>query len=139
LIERLRPHLRTFRDEHGKELYDLLDAPLPDVDTPAQPRFLGEFDNMLLSYDDRTRIIADEHRARVFTENGIIRATVLVDGFVSGTWKIQRHRDTATLIIEPFEPLATKDRIALAEEGLRLLKFSAADAMTHDIQFVSPA
>jgi hypothetical protein len=66
------------------------------------PLFISEFDNMLLSYDDRTRIIADEHRPLVFTENGIIRAAILLDGFVSGIWKIEVKRGAAALIIEPF-------------------------------------
>ncbi|MFD0695761.1 winged helix DNA-binding domain-containing protein [Paenibacillus sp. GCM10027628] len=138
-VRRLRPHLRTFHDEHGSELFDLPDAPLPDADTPAPVRFLGEFDNMLLSFADRTRIMADEHRARVFTENGIIRAVILVDGFVRGIWKIEQKKGKATLIIELFASLSPEDREALSEEGGRLLAFAAAEAHSHDIRFVQPA
>jgi hypothetical protein len=138
VVERLRPRLRTFRDENGSELFDLPDAPLPSVDTPAPPRFLAEFENMLLSYADRTRIIADEHRQLVFTKNGIIRATVLVDGFVRGTWTIVRQRGTATLNIKPFASLSKQDCSSLEEEGARLLNFAAADADTHNILFVPP-
>ena len=132
MTERLRPQLRTFRDEHGNELLDLPDAPRPDPDTPAPPRFLPEYDNVLLSHADRTRIIADDHRRRVFT-----KGAVLVDGFARGTWTITRQRGTATLRIEPFAPLPTPDRIAVAEEGARLLTF-AADAHVHDVQVVPP-
>ncbi|GGD96097.1 winged helix DNA-binding domain-containing protein [Paenibacillus nasutitermitis] len=135
VIEPMRQGLRVFRDEQGRELFDLPDAPLPDPDTPAPPRFLAEFDNMLLSYADRSRIIADHYRPRVFTINGIIRATFLVDGQVRGIWRIERHRSGATLIIEPFEPLAGADREALVQEGRKLLSFAAADAAELDIQF----
>ncbi len=125
VTDRLRPHLSTFRDEHGRELFDLPDAPRPDPDAPAPPRFLPEFDNLILSHADRTRIIADDHRRVIASKNGMVPATVLVDGFVRGTWKTERTRGKAALVIEPFEPLARKDREALAEEGERLIRFMA--------------
>lgn len=133
VTERLRPRLRTFRDEHGRELFDLPDAPLPDPDTPAPPRFLPEYDNALLAHADRTRIIADHFRNRVFT-----KGAVLVDGFVGGTWKITRQRGSAQLRIDPFEPLPAQDRIALGEEGSRLLAFAAGDVQIHDVEFTAP-
>ena len=131
VTERLLPRLRTFRDEHGNELLDLPDAPLPDPDTPAPPRFLPEYDNALLSHADRTRIIADEYRERVFT-----RGALLVDGFVCGAWKITRQRGTATLLIEPFEALLERDRDALAEEGERLVRFVGEGAEAFEVRFV---
>src|SRR5215208_2768199 len=123
VTERLRSRLRTFRDEQGKELFDLPDAPRPGSDTPTQPRFLPEFDNLILSHADRTRIIADDHRKVIASKNGMVPATVLVDGFVRGTWKTERTRGKVTLIIEPLEPLAKEDRDVLAEEGERLVRF----------------
>ncbi len=134
VVERLRPQLRAFRDEHGNELFDLPDAPRPDPDTPVPPRFLPEYDNALLSHADRTRIIADDNRSRVFT-----KGAALVDGFVCGTWKMSRKRGSAILSIEPFGPLSKGDRDALAEEGAGLLTFAAGDAAARDIQFVAPA
>src|SRR5919199_794697 len=99
VTEQLRPRLRTFRDEQGKELFDLPDAPRPDPDTPAPPRFLPEFDNLILSHADRTRIIANDYRKAIASKNGMVPATVLVGGFVRGTWKIERTRGKATLVI----------------------------------------
>ncbi len=131
---RLRPHLLTFRDEQGNELLDLPDAPRPDPDTPAPPRFLPEYDNVLLSHADRRRIITDGRPVPLPPGNGGVIGTFLVDGFFRGTWKITRQRETATLIIQPFAPLAAPDRAALTEEGILLLAFAARDVIAHDVQ-----
>lgn len=136
VIERLRPQLLTFEDEHGAELFDLPDAPRPDADTPAPPRFLPEYDNVLLSHADRSRIINDKRSVPLPAGNGGVVGTILVDGFFSGTWKIMRKGDTAILNIEPFASLPTSERDALTDEGLGLLAFAAADSYYYNVQFV---
>ncbi|WP_164821451.1 winged helix DNA-binding domain-containing protein, partial [Paenibacillus koleovorans] len=137
-FERLRPQLYTCLDEQGVELFDLPDAPRPSAETPAPVRFLGEFDNILLSHDDRSRIMPEPYKKRVFTINGIIRASFLVDGFVRGLWRMETSTDgnTATLVLEAFEPLTEADRAALTAEGRQLLVFAAAEADSHAIRFL---
>jgi hypothetical protein len=137
VFDDLRPRLVTFRTEQGRELFDRPDAPRPDPDTPAPVRFLPDFDNTLLSYADRTRIITEPDRLRVFTVNGIIRSTILVDGVVHGLWRVTRKRRASTLTIQPFRRLSKKDSAALAREGVALLTFAAPED-THDIQFNEP-
>lgn len=137
VLERLRPRLRTFRDERGREQFDVPDGPLPDPDTPAPPRFLPQFDNVFLSHADRSRIISEEHRKRLMITSGVGPNTFLIDGFIAGTWRIMRMDATATLQLDPFRPLATQNRDELAEEGTRLLAFAAPDAAKHAIQFVA--
>ena len=135
VVERLRPGLRCFRDENGRALFDLPEAPRPDPDTPAPVRFVAEFDNLLLSHADRTRVIAAEHRPAVFTVNGVIPGTVLVDGFAHGTWRITRQRRGAVLRIRPFGRVPSRVRSALTAEGARLLAFAVPDAEPADIEF----
>ncbi|MBA2533603.1 MAG: winged helix DNA-binding domain-containing protein, partial [Rubrobacter sp.] len=108
VIEHLRPRLLTFRDERGKELFDLPEAPRPEPDTPSPPRFLPEFDNLILSYADRTRVIAEEYRKAIASRNGMVPATVLLGGFVRGTWKTERAGSRARIVISPFESLTKK-------------------------------
>jgi hypothetical protein len=137
IVEGLRPELLTFRDERGRELFDLPQSPRPHPEHPVPPRFLAEFDNALLSHDDRTRIISDDDRKVVFTVNGIIKGTVLIDGFVAGIWKTERVRTGAILSIELFRSDGKRDRELLAEEGNRLLAFAAPDSVSREIRFTS--
>jgi len=141
VFERLRPRLLTFRDERGGELFDLPDAPRPDPEVEAPPRFLPEFDNLILSHADRTRVIADGYRKALASKNGMVPAAVLLDGFVRGTWKTGQTRGKTTLEIEEFEPLSKEDRDSLAEEGERLLRFlaSARGVETFEIRFSETA
>jgi hypothetical protein len=134
--ERLRPALVTFRDEQGREQFDLPDAPRPEPETPAPVRFLPEFDNALLSHADRTRIVADEHRLRVFAVNGIILGTVLIDGFVGATWKLNRERAGVMLEIEPFSEPTAMRRKEISDEGERLLAFAADGTDQRGVRFL---
>ncbi|WP_164016663.1 winged helix DNA-binding domain-containing protein [Pyxidicoccus trucidator] len=131
----LKPKLRTFRDEKGRELFDLPKAPRPPGDMPAPMRFLPEFDSLVLGHDDRARLVADAHRSKLITKNLRIPATFLVDGFVTGTWKVERKKATATLVAEPFETLTKKTRDALAGEGEALLRFVEPDARAFEVRF----
>ncbi len=135
VVEGLRPQLLTFRDERGGELFDLPEGPRPDPTTPAPPRFLPEYDNLLLSYADRTRFIEGGQAVPLPPGLGARSGTLLVDGVVRGTWTIRRRAASATLHIEPFDRLT--DREAIQEEGARLLGFAAADAADHDVSFTS--
>lgn len=126
VVAGLRAELNVFADEQGRELFDLPDAPRPEPDTPAPPRFIAEYDNLLLSHADRTRVLSAEARKRVFgVRNAVIPGTVLVDGFVRGTWRITKARDTATLEIEAHQRISKKDHAALESAGTRLLRFAA--------------
>ena len=104
VLEELRPSLVTFRDEQGAELFDLPAAPRPGEEAPAPPRLVAEFDNLVLSHAERSRVISPGATARISTVNGVIPGTVLLDGFVAGMWRLDRGRDAATVTIELFGP-----------------------------------
>jgi hypothetical protein len=133
VLDRMRPRLRAFRDEAGRELFDLPDAARPDPQTPAPPRFLPEFDNLIVAYADRARLMSDDVRKRVCV-GSMVFPTVLVDGVVVGVWRIGRTEGPASLVVTEFEPLTDADRAALTEEGGRLLTF-AAGADAHEVRF----
>ena len=138
IVERLRPQLRTFRDESDRELFDVPGAPLPDPETPAPPRFLPTYDNIALSHKDRARIYGELGNRTVIGAalNRIFAwGSLLVDGFVLGGWRIEREGATATLVIVPLRPLPTADLPAVLEEGGRLLEFMAAGSAIRDIRF----
>lgn len=134
-MEELRPELTTYRDEKGKELFDHPDLNIEDPDQPAPERFLPEYDNLLLSHANRTRVIADEHRSKVYIPVLRVRSTILVDGFVAGSWKVEKAKGTATLTVEPFSTLSRSSRKALSEEGEKLVRFVGYHAKRHDVRF----
>jgi hypothetical protein len=125
VVDALRAELMVFRDELGRELFDVPDAPLPSVETPVPVRFMPDFDSLLLAHYDRQRIIADKYRSFVFPGNSMVLPTFLVDGFVRGVWKIERTSTGAKLLIQPFEPLANSTCEALQTEGECLLHWVA--------------
>jgi hypothetical protein len=116
VFQRLRPRLLTFRAPDGTELYDLPEAPRPGPDTPAPPRFLPEFDNLLLSHADRTRVVPAEYRGRHWRVNTAY-PTLLVDGFLAGVWRLTDD----SLLVETFGDLTARQRDAVLEEGERML------------------
>jgi hypothetical protein len=132
VLEQLRPSLVTFRDEQGAELFDLPTAPRPGGEVPAPARLVAEFDNLVLSHAERSRVISAEATRRLYTLNGVIPGSVLIDGFVAGMWRLARSRDAATLTIELFAPVRERD--ALAAEAERVLAFGAPGA-AHEVRF----
>ena len=136
-FDAMRDELVTLRDARGRELFDLPDAPRPDEDVDAPPRLLPEFDSLVLSFDDRTRVIADAHRPIVVSKNLQVAATFLVDGVVAGTWKVTRARGVATLVATPFAAVRTRDRRTLEREGEALLRFVDPDARGHAVTFAA--
>ncbi|MGW5863203.1 winged helix DNA-binding domain-containing protein [Streptomyces sp. NPDC055239] len=153
VFERLRPQLRTFRDENsGVELFDLPDASRPDADTPAPARLLPEYDNLLLSHADRSRVVPPEYKGRTWKGN-FSYSVFLVDGFLAGVWRVEEGggeakggkggkevrggKDSVVLTFEPFGALTKAQRHELTDEAERLLRgpMSPAATTTYDIRF----
>jgi hypothetical protein len=160
VVERLRPRLYPVRDEPGTELFDLPDAPRPDPDTLAPPRFLPEYDNLLLSHADRARVIPDRRPVPLYPGNGATFGTVLVDGCYRADWRLDTDlktagtkktdtkkrsttkkdtpKEIATLRVQPFARLSRVDRAAVEREAYQLLDLLAAGAETRTVQ-IEPA
>jgi hypothetical protein len=135
-FERLRPRLLAFRDEAGRELFDLPDAPRPDPGVPAPVRFLGEYDNVLLGHADRTRIIPKDFPWKEMLAPGRFVSNFLVDGMLRGTWWTERSgKRSAVLGIRPFGELSPAVRDEVAAEAERMLEFSEPEAAERDVRF----
>jgi hypothetical protein len=113
--------VRRFRDENGRELLDVPRAPLPDPEAPAPVRFLPKWDNLLLAFADRTRVLPEQYRKTVIGKNGDVAQTFLVDGLVAGTWKVVKGR----VELEPFAPLSRAAQRELEDEAGLLEAFVA--------------
>lgn len=114
-VRAAREELLVFRDARGRELLDLPDAPRPHPDTPAPVRFLPAFDNAILGYHDRSRIIDTAHLGL----SVVGHRTVLVDGRVSATWTVREHR----LHISALRPLTAPEQEAVRAEAQELSVF----------------
>jgi len=135
-LERMAGKLRTFSDEAGRVLYDLQRAARPSSEMDAPVRFLPRYDELLIAYQHRDRVIAPAHRRAIYSKNGIIEAVVLVDGFAAGTWGLVRTKNEAVLRVSAFARLAARERVAVDAEGDALLQFLAPDATVAGVRFV---
>jgi hypothetical protein len=127
--------LTRFRDERGRELFDLAKAPRPAADTPAPPRFLARFDAAILGHDaaERTRILPAAYKKQVIF-SAEVWTTFLVDGFVAGRYRLTATKKEALVTLEPFKPLRRADRAALAVEGEALARLYFPEAATHGVR-----
>ena len=134
-LESMASKLRTFSDEAGRILYDVRRAVRPSPDVKAPVRFLPRYDELLIAYQHRDRLIAPAHRPATYAKNGIVEAVVLVDGFAAATWGLVRAKGEAILRVAPFARLAPGERFAVEAEGRELLGFLAPDATTIGVRF----
>jgi len=132
VVERLRARLRTFQAEAGRELFDVPDGVIADVDLPAPIRFLPQYDNVFLSHDDRSRILGDG----VTVPELAWRGGVLIDGFVGAAWRIERERRRATMTVTFAQPISAQQRVDIEAEGERMFAFVAAEAEAREIRLV---
>jgi hypothetical protein len=138
VIESLRPRLRSYVSEDGRELWDLADAELADADERAPVRFLPEYDNAVLGYADRGRILPDGMTFSAYAARlrggSVMRGGILIGGFLAGTWSVARGEGPAegdtgerrhALRVDAFRRLADGDLAAVEESGRELLDFVA--------------
>jgi hypothetical protein len=90
-----------------------------------------EYDNLLLSYAERSRVIPHRRPVPLPPGHGATGGTLLVDGRWQADWKIVN----GVLEIEPFVPLGASDRDAAAAEGERLLGFATPAIAVRDVRF----
>jgi hypothetical protein len=132
VVERLRPELRVFRDEAGRELLDVSDGLLPDPDTPAPPRLLPCFDNVTLSHADRARVF-DGAGPPLELPPGSWKGSLLVDGFFRGLWRAAIGGERITVTVEGLrrrrsDPAGTRAAVVAEATGLAALIAPGAEA-----------
>lgn len=135
VLQRMTSKLVTFVDEHKRVLYDFPESPRPPADIPAPVRLLPRYDEVLIAYQHRDRIVASRHRPAIYAKNGIIEAVLIVDGAIEGIWALERKKNDAIVKITAFGKLSRVARADAVDEGTRLAAFMAPDAKTHGAAF----
>jgi DNA glycosylase AlkZ-like len=135
VVDRLRPRLRRFRDQAGRELFDVEDGLIADEGLTAPIRFLPQYDNVFLSHDDRSRILVDD----VTIDELAWKGGVLIDGYVSAAWRIRREKKAATMTVTLYVPVTEEQHAEIEAEGERLLTFMTPDAETRAIHLFDKA
>jgi hypothetical protein len=128
----LKDRLIVLTDEDGRELFDLPDAPRPDADTPAPVRFMPEYDNAFLGYDNRRRVVSDDNRQLMFTINRYY-PPVLIDGMIEGGWRLTQAKGVANLAIGTYGPVTRKAKQEIEKEGDRFARFCCEDAKAIEV------
>ena len=140
-VAQLKPALEQMRsiEIDGRVHFDAPRGRFAPADAPAPPRFLHSFDSLYLAHADKSRVVAAEHEHVVYRKkNATMRPIFLVDGFVAGTWTVERTRQKATLTVSPFAPLPPTARRELVEEGGRLVRWYE-DAPAYAVNVAAPA
>jgi hypothetical protein len=133
LIQRLRPRLRIYRDEAGRELFDVPDGVFCDGSTRAPARFLPQYDNLFLAHADRARVMKQVQWGPAFTHRGAL----FVDGFLAGAWRHSEKRREASLAVELQLRVAAAELRGVKREAERLLEFLSPDAPTRRVELAS--
>lgn len=124
--------LVSFKAEDGRKLLDLPQAPRPDANVAAPVRFLPKWDNLLLAYDNRGRVLPEVLRRTVIRKNGDVLPTFLIDGVVAGSWEAPL-KGRAEMRLAPFAPISAKNRRAVEREGEALLAWLRPEAATREV------
>lgn len=139
-MTRLKPQLApaladlvAYQCPSGRDIYDLPQASIAAPDSIAPLRFIPEYDNLLIAHRDRSRILPDEHRKKVFLSAGRVIGTVLIDGFVGATWNVKKDKNALTLHVKLFEAGPNDCLQAIQAEGNRLLRFFGDKASSHAV------
>jgi hypothetical protein len=114
-IRQIEPALAGL--EVGHELYDIAGALPVSSRVRAPVRFLPAYDSMVLAHLNSGRVVPPEYVSVVYNRrNATCKSTFTVDGFVAGTWRIDRK----SIVVEPFAPLSTKWQAEADAEAARL-------------------
>ena len=135
VLETLAPSLRRFSDDRGRALFDLPRGLRPAADIEAPVRFLPRYDELLIGYEHRDRVIATKYRPAIYSKNAIVEAVVLVDGLVAGTWALVKTKTDAVVNVRPLRTFTRADRAAATAEGESLARFMAPDSIAHGVRF----
>jgi hypothetical protein len=107
-----------------------LSSSIPTVqDSPLTVYLLPGFDEYLLAYKDRSASLDEPRYKRLTPTNGMLPATMVINGRVVGTWKRIFKKDTAVITPNPFDALNDDEGYAFAAAAKRYGEFMGMKAV----------
>lgn len=138
----LNEKLKEIRSEINADIisgtskkYYFVDETENDIPKPPHVIVLPRFDSLIMGYYDKSRIMRPQFKDRVSVKAGVIRPTVLLNGFVQAVWKKEIKGKKLRVTVEPFKKLEARD-VKAVESGF--LKFSEHEELNLEVNFDRP-
>ncbi len=93
----------------------VVDEDLAEQAPPREVIILPRFDSILMGYMEKDRVLNPELRNQVFISSGIIRPTILLDGFVEAVWSKEIKKSSTRILVNLFRETNRKERGAITE------------------------
>lgn len=101
----------------------LFEAAADAVAPASGVQLLAPFDEYLVGYKDRSAAVDPATTRQVIGINGLVNASVVIEGRVAATWKRSMGSGNVAIALTPLRPLKQRERAAIGKAARRYAAF----------------